>query len=190
MQRCTLINKVLECLSSGLQGVAQVGLLKATQPYPDLTQQAQLTVKLLGERQASELQAKGADKGVTYGPSYNKNLSPNSLDRRVLQLQLEIELEDADNAQLLQRLDQLISQCEALVMVDEMPTYWQHFIAEKSDFTFSHQVSTTLAKAQLDWAFYYQVEYPDDPAGPEVKEVYLGPKGGEYKLISKTVTPA
>ncbi|MBQ4836286.1 hypothetical protein [Pseudoalteromonas luteoviolacea] len=188
MQRCTLINKVLECLSSGLQGVAQVALLKAAQPYPDLTQQAQLTVKLLGERQASELQAKGADKGVTYGPSYNKNLSPNSLDRRVLQLQLDIELEDANNAMLLQRLDQLITQCETLVMADEMPIHWQHFIAQRSDMSFSHQVSSTLAKAQLFWDFYFQVEYPDEPAGPEITEVYLGPKGGEYKLINKVPT--
>ncbi|MEJ6474135.1 hypothetical protein [Pseudoalteromonas piscicida] len=192
MHRQTLIAKVLTCLSTGLSELAQVDLLKASQPQPDLTERAQLTLTPIAERQASELQAKGADKGVTYGPAYNKNLSPNALDRRVMTLQLELALEEADTSALMARLDNLVSAAEASIIKDETPTPWQHCIFDKVSISYSDQVSSMLAKATLTWLFYYQVAYPEEP-GIEVKEVYLGPHGGEHRLIAKVpegeVTP-
>ncbi|CAM4482089.1 hypothetical protein [Pseudoalteromonas maricaloris] len=185
MHRQTLIAKVLACLSAGLSELAQVDLLKASQPQPDLTERAQLTLIPTAERQASELQAKGADKGVTYGPAYNKNLSPNALDRRVMTLQLELALEEAEPSALIARLDNLVSAAEASIIKDETPVPWQHFICEKSSFSYSNQVNSMLAKTTLTWQFYYQVEYPEE-AGVEVTEVYLGPHGGEHRLIYKT----
>ncbi len=181
MQRYTLVNKVHECLSVGLQNV-QVGLLKPIQPYPDLTQIAQLTIKLLSERQASELQAKGTEPGVTYGPASNKNLSPNPCDRRVISLQLELELEDTEQ-QVIARLDQIINEAETFVTVDEMPVPWQHFIAMSCDFSFRHQAASTLGKAVLIWDFYYQVEPPAEPDCPPITQVYLGQKDEAHHLI-------
>lgn len=113
MQRTTLITQVLERLTTSLAQVAQVDYLIPSQAAPDLTQQAQLTITPTQERQASELQSKGTDKGVSYGPAYNKNLSPNPLDRRVLSVQLDIALMDGDKARLLERLDEVLSIGEA-----------------------------------------------------------------------------
>ncbi|RXE99580.1 hypothetical protein [Pseudoalteromonas sp. PS5] len=184
MHRQTLIAKVLTCLSDGLSELATVNLLKASQPQPDLTERAQLTLIPIAERQASELQAKGADKGVTYGPASNKNLSPNALDRRVLTLQLELALEEADPIALVTRLDNVVSAAEAAIIKDETPTPWQHCIFENVSIDYSDQVSSMLAKATLVWQFYYQVHYPEEP-GVEITEVYLGPRGGEHRLIAK-----
>ncbi|MCF2910105.1 hypothetical protein L1285_17460 [Pseudoalteromonas sp. DL2-H2.2] len=182
MQRTTLITQVLERLTASLAQVAQVDYLIPSQVAPDLTQQAQLTVTPTQERQASELQSKGTDKGVSYGPAYNKNLSPNSLDRRVLSVQLDIELVDGDKARLLERLDEVLSIGEAAMLADDVPTYWQHFIAEQTTFEFTEQDEAIKARLQANWAFYYQVEYPELP-GTAITEVYLGQKGYEHKLI-------
>ncbi|TMO67265.1 hypothetical protein CWC18_01025 [Pseudoalteromonas aurantia] len=185
-QRSTLVRKVLECLTSGLDGIAQVGLLKPSMPYPDLTQVAQVCVQVLAERQASELQAKGADAGVTYGPTSNKNLSPNPLDRRVLTLQLDLEVEHTDSDALLTRLDGVIERCEALMQADDMATPWQFFIPYNIDFAFTKQPSSVIGKATLTWQFYYQVEILEVCDLPPISEVYLGPEGGEHWLIAKT----
>ncbi|WP_105168528.1 hypothetical protein [Pseudoalteromonas sp. T1lg23B] len=182
--RSTLVEKVLEYLTSGLQGVAQVGLIKPVMPYPDLTQVAQLCVTLVSERQASELQSTGAASGVTYGPTSNKNLSPNPLDRRVLKLQLDIEAEDADNIALLKRLDGVIDSSEALMQADDVPVPWQHFVAHSGEFAFTKQSDTTIGKAKLVWEFYYQVELPEEAPGPVITDVYLGPHGGEHHHVA------
>ncbi|WP_440055496.1 hypothetical protein ACSLBF_04970 [Pseudoalteromonas sp. T1lg65] len=184
--RSTLVNKVLESLTSGLQGMAQVGVIKPVMPYPDLTQTAQLCVTLVAERQASELQTTGSAEGVTYGPTSNKHLSPNPLDRRVLSLQLDIEVEDANSMALLSRLDTVIDTCEALMQADGVPTPWQHFIPKNTQFAFTKQSDSVIAKATLLWDFYYQVEPLPEPEDVPVKEIYLGPEGGEHHLIYRT----
>lgn len=188
-QRSTLVQKVLECLTSGLDGTAQVGLFKPSMPYPDLTQVAQLCVQVLSERQASELQSKGAESGVTYGPTSNKNLSPNPLDRRVLTLQLDLEVEHAESDALLTRLDGIIEQCEALMQADDMATPWQFFVPYNIDFAFTKQASSLIGKATLTWHFYYQVEIVETCDLPPITEVYLGPEGGEHWLIAKNTAP-
>ncbi|MBQ4844957.1 hypothetical protein [Pseudoalteromonas sp. MMG005] len=185
-QRSTLVRKVLECLTSGLGATAQVGLLKPNMPYPDLTQVAQLCIQVLSERQASELQSKGAEPGVTYGPTSNKNLSPNPLDRRVLTLQLDLEVEHTNSDALLTRLDGVIEQCEMLMQADDMATPWQFFVPYHIEFGFTKQANSTIGKATLTWQFYYQVEFVEVCDLPPVSEVYLGPEGGEHWLIAKT----
>ncbi|MCF6435240.1 hypothetical protein [Pseudoalteromonas sp. MMG022] len=174
--RSTLVEKVLEYLTSGLQGVAQVGLIKPVMPYPDLTQVAQLCVTLVSERQASELQSSG--------PTSNKNLSPNPLDRRVLKLQLDIEAEDADSIALLTRLDGVIDSSEALMQADGVPVPWQHFVAKDAEFAFTKQSETMIGKAKLIWEFYYQYEPPEEAPGPVITDVYLGPQGGEHRHVA------
>ncbi|CAH9057798.1 hypothetical protein PSECIP111854_02070 [Pseudoalteromonas sp. CIP111854] len=182
--RSTLVEKVLEYLTSGLQGVAQIGLIKHTLPYPDLTQVAQLCVTLVSERQASELQTTGAASGVTYGPTSNKNLSPNPLDRRVLKLQLDIEAEDADSIALLARLDGVIDSAEALMQADGVPVPWQHFVAQNAQFAFTKQADAMIGKVTLIWEFFYQVEPPEEAPGPTITDVYLGPQGGEHHHVA------
>ncbi|MBD1581286.1 hypothetical protein [Pseudoalteromonas sp. S16_S37] len=182
--RSTLVEKVLEYLTSGLQGIAQVGLIKPTMPYPDLTQVAQLCVTLISERQASELQSTGSASGVTYGPTSNKNLSPNPLDRRVLKLQLDIEAEDADSIALLKRLDTVIETGEALMQADGVPVPWQHFVAQNAEFAFTKQSDSMIGKTKLIWEFYYQVEPPEELPGPTITDVYLGPQGGVHHHVA------
>ncbi|WP_194867647.1 hypothetical protein [Pseudoalteromonas sp. PPB1] len=189
MQRTTLITQVLERLTTSLAAVAQVNYLIPSQVAPDLTQQAQLTLTPKLERQASELQSKGTEIGVSYGPAYNKNLSPNPLDRRVLSVQLDIELMDGDKARLLERLDEVLSTGEAAMMADDVPTHWQHFIADKTTFAFSQQSEGVKAQLQLNWSFYYQVEQSESPGVP-ITDVYLGQHGHEHKLVYSTQTPA
>ncbi|QPB82510.1 hypothetical protein CWC22_005705 [Pseudoalteromonas rubra] len=189
MQRTTLITQVLERLTTSLAAVAQVNYLIPSQVAPDLTQQAQLTLTPILERQASELQSKGTEIGVSYGPAYNKNLSPNPLDRRVLSVQLDIELMDGDKARLLERLDEVLSRGEAAMMADDVPTHWQHFIADKTTFAFSQQSEGVKAQLQLNWSFYYQVEQSESP-GVSITDVYLGQHGHEHKLVYSTQTPA
>ncbi|TMP35531.1 hypothetical protein [Pseudoalteromonas rubra] len=189
MQRTTLITQVLERLTTSLAQVAQVDYLIPSQVAPDLTQQAQLTVTPTQERQASELQSKGTDKGVSYGPAYNKNLSPNPLDRRVLSVQLDIALMDGDKARLLERLDEVLSKGEAAMLADDVPTHWQHFIAEQTTFAFNQHSEGIKAQLQLSWSFYYQVEQSESPGTP-ITDVYLGQQGYEHKLIYSMQTPA
>ncbi|WP_462150878.1 hypothetical protein [Pseudoalteromonas xiamenensis] len=182
-QRSSLVQHVLARLTSGLTSSAAVSLLSPS-VEPDLTQKAQLLVHPVSEHQASDLQAKGTDKGVSYGPVQNKNLYPNPLNRRLLTCHVEIRLKDADGMLAFSRLDTLISECEALLDADETPNPWQHFIPLQVEFVFNEDSAQVNAKALLVWQFYYQIAPPQEALSPAIKEVYLGPQGQDHWLIA------